>query len=254
VVYLKNSQQIEKIRKSGRLASRSIDFAAEHLKPGVTTGYLDQLIHKFITARRGIPASLGYKGIGGAIPFPASSCISINEVVVHGIPGQRIIKDGDLVKIDVTAILDGFFGDTARTFMVGNVPEVGRLLCQTTEEALQLAIKEVRDGVRLGDIGFVIQNFVEKRGFSVVRDFGGHGVGLKYHEDPFVPHFGQKGLGHRLRSGTVFTIEPMINQGTYDVQILSDGWTVVTVDGKLSAQFEHSMAVTSHGADILTLS
>jgi methionyl aminopeptidase len=254
VIYLKNSQQIEKIRKSGQLASRALDFVAEHLEPGVTTGYLDQLVHKFITDKGGIPATLGYKGSRGTIPFPASCCISINEVVVHGIPGRRKIKDGDLVTIDVTAILDGFYGDTARTFLVGNVPDVGRRLSQATEESLQLAIKEVKDGARLGDIGFAIQDHVEKKGFSVVRYFVGHGVGIKFHEDPNVPHYGHKGQGLKLRSGMVFTIEPMINEGDCGIMVLSDGWTAITSDGKLSAQFEHTMAVTADGADVLTLS
>jgi methionyl aminopeptidase len=229
-------------------------MVAEHLKPGVTTEHLNKLVHKFITDHRAIPATLGYKGNRGTIPFPASCCISINEVVVHGIPSQRQIKDGDLVKIDVTTILDGFYGDTARTFLVGNVPEIGRLLTQTTKESLDLAIKEVKSGARLGNIGYAIQSHVESHGFSVVRYFVGHGVGVKFHEDPQVCHFGQKGQGNKLRSGMIFTIEPMINEGIYDIKMLEDGWTAVTADGKLSAQFEHTILVTDNGSEILTLS
>lgn len=254
MIYIKNAQQIEGIRRSGRLASRALDLVAERLKPGVTTEYLDKLVHDYITANGGIPATLGYKGSRGTIPFPASSCISINEVVVHGIPGPRVIKDGDLVSVDVTAILDGYYGDTARTFLVGQAPEVARRLTEATEESLRLAIAVVKNGTRLGDIGDAIQTHVESKGFSVVRYFVGHGVGLKFHEEPAVPHHGKKGTGMRLKSGMVFTIEPMINEGVYDVKVLSDGWTAVTADGKLSAQFEHTMAVTADGADVLTLS
>jgi methionyl aminopeptidase len=254
MIYIKNAQQIEKIRKSGQLASRALDMVAEHLRPGVTTKSLDDLVHAYVTGHGAVPATLGYKGAKGSVPFPASCCISINDVVVHGIPGERKIMNGDLVKVDVTTILDGFFGDTARTFLVGDVPEVGRLLARTTEESLQMAIEVVKNGARLGDIGHVIQTHVESRGFSVVRYFVGHGVGLQFHEDPAVCHFGQSGRGVRLKSGMVFTIEPMINEGDYDIRILDDRWTAVTSDGKLSAQFEHTVAVTDAGAEVLTLS
>jgi methionyl aminopeptidase len=254
VIYIKNSAQIEKIRKSGQLASKTLDMVSERLKPGVTTKEIDDLVHAFITKHGAVPATLGYKGSRGTVPFPASCCISINEVVVHGIPGGRIVKDGDLVKVDVTTILDGFYGDTARSFLVGKVPEAGVRLCKATEEAMYLGIKEVKDGARLGDIGHAIQSHVESQGFSVVRYFVGHGVGLKFHEDPNVPHYGQRGRGYRIQSGMVFTIEPMVNEGDYDVDVLPDGWTSVTADGSLSAQFEHTVAVTAEGADILTLS
>ena len=254
MIYLKTPEQIEKIRAAGRLASRSLDLVAENLKPGVTTGHLDKLVHDFIVGHGGVPANLGYKGSRGTIPFPASCCVSINEVVVHGIPGPRAVKDGDLVTVDVTAILDGFFGDTARTFLVGEVPDVARRLSEATEESLRLAIAKVKPGARLGDIGHAIQSHVEERGFSVVRFFVGHGVGLQFHEEPSINHFGQRGKGMRLQTGMVFTIEPMINEGDSRVKILDDGWTAVTYDGKLSAQFEHTMAVTSDGVDVLTLS
>jgi methionyl aminopeptidase len=254
VIYIKTAQQIEKIRKSGRLASQALDLVAENIKPGVTTLSLDKIAHEFIVKNNGVPATLGYKGRKGTIAFPASCCISINEEVVHGIPGPRVIKDGDLVKVDITTILDGYYGDTARTFLVGNVPEVGVNLANATKRSLERAIATVKSGSRLGDIGYAIQSYVEAKGFSVVKDFVGHGVGLQFHEEPSVFHYGSKGRGLQIKSGMVFTIEPMINEGVYKINLLDDGWTVVTADNKLSAQFEHTMVVTSDGADILTLS
>ncbi|MDR3204967.1 MAG: type I methionyl aminopeptidase [Deltaproteobacteria bacterium] len=256
MIYLKTKEQIEKIRLSGQLAAQTLDYVAPLLVPGITTKQIDKLIYDFIVERGAYPATLGYGGSRLANkqkPFPASCCISINNVVVHGIPGTTKINDGDLVKIDVTTILDGYFGDTARTFLVGNVSDNGVRLCQATKKSLDLAIETVRPGSRIGDIGAAIQEYIEAQGFSVVRFFVGHGVGLKFHEDPSVPHFGQRGTGYRLRSGMVFTIEPMINEGVFDVKILEDGWTAVTVDGKLSAQFEHTVAVTEDGHEILTL-
>jgi methionyl aminopeptidase len=254
VIYLKNTQQIDKIRRSGQLASRCLDLIETHLKPGITTAELDKIIAVFIKKNGAKAATLGYKGGGGAPPFPGSSCISINDQVVHGIPGPMTIKDGDLVKIDVTTILDGFFGDTARTFMVGQVPKVGVELCQATQKSMMLGIEQVKAGARLGDIGHAIQTYVEAKGFSVVRAFVGHGVGIKFHELPNVPHHGSPGTGYRLKSGMVFTIEPMINAGNYEVEYLNDGWTVVTADGSLSAQFEHTVAVVGSSYEILTLS
>jgi methionyl aminopeptidase len=253
MIYLKNAQQIEKIRAAGRLAAASLDMIAERLRVGLTTAEINQLIHEFIVGHGAVPATLGYRGSRGAPPYPGSCCVSIHAEVVHGIPGPRAIEDGDLVKIDVTAILEGFFGDTARTFMVGNVSETAERLTRATEEAMRLGIEQVAPGARLGDIGFAIQSHVEARGFSVVRAFVGHGVGLQFHEKPDVCHYGQKGSGLRIKSGMVFTIEPMINAGAYDVDLLDDGWTAVTVDGSLSAQFEHTVAVTEGGYDILTL-
>ena len=248
MIYLKSAEEIEMIRRSGRLAARALDFAAAELRPGVVTGALDQAIDAFIRDHGAIPATLGYRG------YPASSCISINEVVVHGIPGARVIREGDLVKIDVTTILDGYFGDTARTFCVGEVPPRARALAEATEKALHLGLAEVRPGARLGDIGAAIQGHVEPLGFSVVRYFVGHGVGREFHEEPSVPHFGKRGTGLRLKTGLVFTIEPMINEGVHTVKILQDRWTAVTTDGRLSAQFEHTVAVTPTGWEILTLS
>ncbi|MDR0882029.1 MAG: type I methionyl aminopeptidase [Candidatus Adiutrix sp.] len=248
MITLKSRDEIEQIRLSGQLAADTLDFAAKHLLPGVTTGRLNQLIHTFICDHGAVPATLGYRG------YPASSCISINEVVVHGIPGSRVVAEGDLVKIDVTTILNGFYGDTARTFCVGEVSPRARQLAEATEKSMYLAIAEVRSGARLGDIGAAIQGHVEPQGFSVVRDFVGHGVGLEFHEEPSVPHYGRRGTGLRLKSGMVFTIEPMINEGVFNVRILKDKWTAVTTDGKLSAQFEHTVAVTPEGCEILTLS
>ncbi|UQZ87946.1 type I methionyl aminopeptidase [Deltaproteobacteria bacterium Smac51] len=248
MIILKSREEIEKIRESGRLAARALDLAAEHLKPGLTTGQMDKLIHDFIMDHGAIPATLGYKG------YPASSCISINEVVVHGIPGPRVINDGDLVKIDVTTILDGFYGDTARTYCVGNVSPEARKLAEATEKSMYLGIGEIKSGARLGDIGAAIQEFIEPQGFSIVRDFVGHGVGREFHEEPSVAHFGRRGSGLRLKTGMVITVEPMINQGVYNIKVLKDGWTAVTTDGKLSSQFEHTVAVTPDGYDILTLS
>lgn len=247
MIQIKSGEQIEKIRESGRLAAQTLEYIKEYLKPGVTTAALDKLIHDFIIEHGAVPATLGYKG------YPASSCISINEVVVHGIPGPRQLVDGDIVKVDVTTILDGFFGDTARTFYVGEVSKKAHRLVEATEKSMHLGIAEVRPGARLGDIGAAIQGHVEPLGFSVVREFVGHGVGLSFHEDPHVPHYGKRGTGQRLQAGMVFTIEPMINAGKYDVDTLADGWTAVTKDGSLSAQFEHTIVVTEDGADILTL-
>lgn len=248
MIHIKSGEEIEMIRRSGQLAARTLDMAGDYLKPGLTTGQLDKLIHEFIVDHGATPATLGYRG------YPASSCISINEVVVHGIPGSRVVQDGDLVKIDVTTILDGFYGDTARTFCVGDVSPKARQLADATEKSMYLGINEIKNGARLGDIGAAIQEFVEPLGFSVVRYFVGHGVGLEFHEEPSVAHFGTRGKGLRIKTGMVFTVEPMINEGHYDVKILKDKWTAVTVDGKLAAQFEHTVAVTDDGFDILTLS
>jgi methionyl aminopeptidase len=248
VIYIKSAEEIEKIRKSSRLASRTLDYAGAMLKPGLTTKELDKYIHDFIVKHGAKPATLGYKG------YPASSCISINDVVVHGIPGNRIIKDGDLVKVDVTTILNGYFGDTCRTFAVGNVPQNALDLAKATEESMYLAIQTVKDGSRIGDIGAAIQAHVEPKGYSVVRDFVGHGVGREFHEEPTIPHYGRAGSGLKLRSGMTFTIEPMINEGAWQVEVLKDNWTAVTKDNKLSAQFEHSLLVTDSGVEILTVS
>jgi methionyl aminopeptidase len=248
MIHLKNTQEIEKIRQSGRLASQTLDYAASVLKPGLTTLELDRLVNKFIVSHKAVPATLGYKG------FPGSCCTSINEEVVHAIPGSRAIQPGDLVKVDVTVILDGFYGDTARSFLIDPVLPRASHLVETTKKALFLAIDTVRNRSFIGDIGAAIQKCVESEGFSVVRDFVGHGVGIDFHESPNIPHYGVAGTGRRIKSGMIFTIEPMINAGTWRTQILSDGWTAVTADGDLSAQFEHTILVTDSGSEILTLS
>jgi methionyl aminopeptidase len=248
LIYIKSPAQIEKIRLSARLASQTLDYAEENLRPGMTTGELDKLINAFIVSHGAIPATLGYKG------FPASSCVSVNEEVVHGIPGPRVIKDGDLVKVDVTTILDGFFGDTCRTFAVGNISAEARTLMETCREAMLLGIQNARAGSKLGDVGHAIQTHAEARGFNVVRDFVGHGVGVEFHELPNVPHYGKPDTGFKLKKNMTITVEPMINQGAYDVRILPDGWTVLTRDGTLSAQFEHTILITDDGAEILSVS
>lgn len=235
------------IRAAGVIAADTLVFLEKHIQPGVTTGELDRLGHEFILARGGNPSSLNYRG------YPKSMCISVNEEVVHGIPGERKIREGDILTIDVTVDKDGFFGDTARTFGVGQVSKRARALVNATREAMHLGIELCRPGASLGDIGHAVQTHVEKAGFSVVRHFVGHGIGRGFHEDPQVPYYGRKNSGLRLKEGMVITIEPMINEGGWDVRILSDGWTAVTRDGKLSAQFEHTVAVTAQGPDILTL-
>lgn len=246
-IILKTPEEIELIRASGRIAARSLDMIEKEVRPGVTTERLDHLINEFLQDNNAISACKGYRG------YPKYTCISINEEVVHGIPGPRRLKEGDLVKIDVTAIYQGFHGDTARCCLVAPASARAARLMEATRKSLELAIAEVRPGARMGDIGAAVQGHVEPLGFSVVRAFVGHGIGRQFHEDPQVPHYGRRGVGLRLKEGMVFTIEPMINEGVLDVKILDDGWTAVTGDGGLSAQFEHTIAVTSNGADILTL-
>lgn len=248
MINLKSPEEIELIRTSGRIASQTLDYVASHIKPGVSTEKLDNLGHQFILDHEATPSSLGYRG------FPKSMCISVNEEVVHGIPGKRRLKEGDIVKVDITVFKNGFHGDTARTFYVGEVSKRAKSLVEATKNSLDLALQAVKVGGHLGDIGAVIQQYIEGRGLSVVRNFVGHGIGRDFHEDPQVPHYGRKGTGVRLKEGMVFTIEPMINEGTWEVKILRDGWTAVTKDKKLSAQFEHTLAVTQNGADVLTLS
>jgi len=237
------------MRRAGRLAAEVLDFITPHVKPGVQTGALDQLCHDFIRDHKAIPAPLNYRG------FPKSTCISINHVVCHGIPGERRLEDGDIVNIDITVILDGWYGDTSRTFLVGDKVSVkARRLVDVTYDAMMLGIAEVRPGVHLGAIGYAIQTFAEAQRFSVVRDFCGHGIGRVFHAAPSVLHYGRPTEGVVLREGMFLTIEPMINAGRWDVKILSDGWTAVTKDKSLSAQFEHTVAVTADGYEIFTLS
>ncbi|MGB8842691.1 MAG: type I methionyl aminopeptidase [Aliidongia sp.] len=237
------------MRRAGRLAAEVLDFITPTVKPGVTTQELDRLCHGFILDHGAIPAPLNYRG------FPKSICTSINHVVCHGIPGDRKLIEGDIINVDVTVILNGWYGDTSRTFLVGdNVPLKARRLVDVTYEAMMLGIAAVKPGVRLGAIGHAIQSFAEAQRFSVVRDFCGHGIGRVFHAAPSVVHYGQPSDGPVLREGMFFTIEPMINGGRYEVKVLADGWTAVTKDKSLSAQFEHTIGVTAEGCEIFTLS
>jgi methionyl aminopeptidase len=238
----------EGMRKSGRLAAETLDFITPYVQPGITTEELDQLCHDFIVNHGAIPAPLNYNG------FPKSICTSVNHVVCHGIPGPKKLQKEDIINIDVTTILDGWHGDTSRMFAVGEIPLRAKKLIEITFESMMRAIEMVRPGVHLGDIGYAIQSYVEPKGFSVVRDFCGHGVGKTFHMAPEVLHFGTTGTGPVLEEGMFFTIEPMINAGKPDCKILGDNWTAVTRDKSLSAQFEHSLGVTATGYEIFTLS
>ncbi|HJS33664.1 MAG TPA: type I methionyl aminopeptidase [Alphaproteobacteria bacterium] len=236
------------MRGAGRLAAETLDFITPHIKPGVTTGELDRLCHDFIVARNAVPAPLGYRG------FPKSICTSVNHVVCHGIPSDKRLQDGDILNIDVTVILDGWHGDTSRMFYVGEVGVKARRLVDATYEAMMRGIEAIRPGATLGDLGHAVQAYAEASRFSVVRDFCGHGLGRVFHDAPSVLHYGDAGTGLALRPGMFFTVEPMINAGRWEVKILADGWTAVTKDKSLSAQFEHSVGVTADGFEIFTLS
>jgi methionyl aminopeptidase len=219
-----------------------------HVRPGVTTGELDQIIHDFMLSHGAVPATLNYRG------YPKSTCISINHVVCHGIPGDRKLVDGDILNIDVTVILDGWFGDTSRMYAAGRPSTRARMLMDVTYQALMRGVQSVRPGATLGDVGHAIQSFVEPQRFSVVRDFCGHGIGRRFHEAPNVLHFGKPGEGPVLAPGMFFTVEPMVNAGRAEVKVLDDGWTAVTRDRSLSAQFEHMIGVTEEGVEIFTIS
>ncbi|RAU22152.1 type I methionyl aminopeptidase [Paramagnetospirillum kuznetsovii] len=236
------------MRRAGRLAAEALDFIAPHVVPGVTTAEIDRLCAEFISARGAVNAPMNYRG------YPKSICTSVNHVVCHGIPGDKRLEDGDILNIDVTPILDGWHGDSSRMYYVGKVGVKARKLVEITYEALMRSIEVVKPGATLGDIGHVIQTFVEKHRFSVVRDFCGHGLGRVFHEPPNVMHFGRPGHGVVLEEGMFFTIEPMINAGRAETKILADGWTAVTKDKSLSAQFEHSIGVTATGCEIFTTS
>lgn len=241
-------EDFEGMRKAGRLAAATLDFITPYVQPGVTTGELDRLLEQFIRDHGGVPAPLGYRG------FPKANCISVNHVVCHGIPGEKRLMNGDILNIDVTPILDGWYGDSSRMYLCGDVGVKARKLVEVTYDALMIGIAQVKPGATLGDVGHAIQTFAEGHRFSVVRDFCGHGLGRVFHEPPSVLHFGNPGTGVVLKEGMIFTIEPMINAGRYDVKILGDGWTAVTKDKSLSAQFEHSIGVTKDGCEIFTLS
>jgi methionyl aminopeptidase len=234
------------MRRAGRLAAETLDFITPHVKPGVTTGALDTLCHDFIIDHQAVPAPLNYRG------FPKSICTSINHVVCHGIPGTKELRDGDALNIDVTVILDGWHGDTSRMFFAGKAGVKARRLVDVTFDAMWRGIEAVRPGATVGDIGHAIQTLAEAERYSVVRDFCGHGLGRVFHDAPNIMHFGAPGEGPVLREGMFFTIEPMINAGRYDIKILDDGWTAVTKDRSMSAQFEHSIGVTADGYEVFT--
>ncbi|GMV69346.1 MAG: methionine aminopeptidase [Pseudomonadota bacterium] len=236
------------MRVAGRLAAQVLEMIGPHVRPGVTTERLDRICHEYIVGeQRAIPAPLDYNG------FPRSICTSVNHVVCHGIPGPKMLKSGDIVNIDITVIKDGFHGDTSAMFLVGEASVLAQRLTRVTRDALFIGVNMVRPGVRLGDIGAAIQTYVEREGFSVVREYCGHGIGRVFHEDPQVLHYGTPGTGLVLEPGMCFTIEPMVNAGKRHVKLLPDGWTVVTKDHSLSAQWEHTLLVTETGHEILTL-
>ncbi|GLQ31180.1 type I methionyl aminopeptidase [Litoribrevibacter albus] len=247
-VTIKTPEEIEKMRVAGRLAAEVLEMIEEHVKPGVTTGQLDQICHDYIVnVQNAIPAPLNYKG------FPKSICTSVNHVICHGIPSdKKVLKNGDVVNIDVTVIKDGYHGDTSKMFFVGKPTVQSERLARITQECLYIGIEMVKPGVRLGDIGHAIQKHAESNYYSVVREYCGHGIGKVFHEDPQVMHYGKPGTGMELQEGMTFTIEPMINAGKRHTKLLPDGWTVVTKDHKLSAQWEHTLAVTSDGVEVLT--
>lgn len=236
------------MRAAGRLAAEVLQMIEPHVRPGITTEELDRLCHDHITAtQKAIPAPLNYNG------FPKSICTSVNHVVCHGIPGSKQLKDGDIINIDVTVIKDGYHGDTSKMFLVGDTSILARRLCLVAQETMYVGINMVRPGIRLGDIGAAIQRYAERAGFSVVREYCGHGIGTQFHEEPQVLHYGTPGTGLTLKPGMTFTIEPMLNAGKRHVKLLRDGWTVVTKDHSLSAQWEHTLLVTDAGHEILTL-
>jgi len=247
-VTVKTPEQIEKMRIAGRLAAEVLEMIVPHVKAGVTTEELDRLCYEHIVdAQKAIPANVGYKG------FPKTICTSVNNVICHGIPSPgKILKDGDIVNIDVTVIKDGWHGDTSRMYFVGEPSVLAKRLVQVTYEAMMKGIEQVRPGATLGDIGHAIQQYVEAQRFSVVREYCGHGIGKVYHEDPQVLHYGHRGTGLKLEKGMTFTVEPMVNAGKPQTRLLPDGWTVVTKDHSLSAQWEHTIAVTDDGFEILT--
>lgn len=246
MIQIKTDEEIETMRESARLAAEVLLMIEPYVKPGVTTNRLNDLCHDFIVSHGAIPSPLNYRG------FPKSICSSVNEEICHGIPSERKLRNGDIVNLDITTYLNGFHGDTSRTFYVGSPRKKNSRLVETCKETLQSAIKVVRPGAKLGDIGATIQNLAEGRGYSVVREFCGHGIGRNFHEDPQVLHLGEFGEGIELKKGMVFTIEPMINEGNPDLEILSDKWTAVTQDGSVSAQFEHTIAVVEGGCEVLT--
>ena len=246
-VIIKNIDEIEKMRVAGKLAAQVLEMIEDHVNPGITTDELDKICHEYIVnVQNAIPAPLNYKG------FPKSICTSVNHVVCHGIPGEKRLKDGDIINIDITVIKDEFHGDTSKMFFVGSPSIKSKRLVDTTYDCLKLGISMVQPGMRLGDIGHAIQKLAEKSNYSVVREYCGHGIGRGFHEDPQILHYGEPGTGIELVEGMTFTIEPMINAGNRQVKLLPDNWTVVTRDRSLSAQWEHTLVVTNNGVEVLT--
>jgi len=241
-------ESFEQMAISGKLAANTLDEVTSYVKPGATTKELDKICYEFIRDNGGYSAPLYYRG------FPKTSCTSVNNVVCHGIPTEKYLKEGDIINIDVTAIVNGWHGDTSRMFFVGDVSIKSKNLVSTTYNSMMKAISIIKNGICLGDIGETIQTYVEKKGFSVVRDFCGHGIGKTFHEPPNILHYGKKGDGIKLETGMMFTVEPMINEGIYNTKLLKDGWTAVTKDKSLSAQFEHTVGVTNDGFEIFTKS
>jgi methionyl aminopeptidase len=253
-VNIKNKEDIEKMRVAGKLASEVLDYITNFVKPNTTTEEIDRLCHDYmVNIQKTIPAPLNYAPPGHT-PYPKSICTSVNNQICHGIPGEKILKKGDVINIDITVIKDGYHGDTSRMFYVGDPSIQAKRLCEITYESMWLGIKQVKPGNYLGDIGFAIQKHAEQNGFSVVREFCGHGIGKVFHEDPQVLHYGNPGQGLKLEAGMVFTIEPMINAGKKDIKMLPDGWTVVTKDRSLSAQWEHTILVTEESYEVMTVS
>jgi methionyl aminopeptidase len=246
-IEIKSPKEIEAMRASCQMAAETLLLVGELIRPGMTTDEINTIVHDDTIRRGAYPSPLNYKG------FPKSVCTSVNDVVCHGIPGPQVLKDGDIVNVDVTTFYKGFHGDTSATFYIGTPSAEARKVVEIARKSLDLGIAEVKEGARLGDIGAAIQEYVEAQGCSVVRDFVGHGIGRKFHEPPQVKHFGKRGTGDRVKAGMIFTIEPMVNVGRWEVEVdPSDKWTVTTADGSLSAQFEHTVLVTKNGVEVLT--
>ena len=253
-ITINNADDIAKMRIAGQLASEVLDYITPFVINGVTTEKLDQLCHDYIVnVQQAVPAPLNYAP-EGHMPYPKSICTSVNHQICHGVPSEKILKTGDTVNIDITVIKDGYHGDTSRMFHIGEVSIQAKRLSDLTYQAMWLGIKQVKEGATLGDIGYAIQSFTEKNGFSVVREFCGHGISQKFHEEPQVLHYGRVGTGLKLKAGMIFTIEPMINAGKRDIKQMPDGWTIVTKDRSLSAQWEHTVLVTQSGYEVMTLS
>ncbi len=247
-IVIKKGEEIEKMRVAGRLAADVLEMIEPYIKPGVTTGELNDICHDYITnVQQAVPAPLNYRG------FPKSICTSVNHQICHGIPGDKKLKKGDIINVDITVIKDGYHGDTSRMYFVGEASVLAQRLCKVAKECLDIGISMVKPGVKLGDIGYAIQSHAETNRFSVVREYCGHGIGTEFHEDPQILHYGKPGTGIALEEGMTFTIEPMVNAGKRHTKLLPDNWTVVTKDKKLSAQYEHTLLVTADGVEILTL-